>query len=72
MAGSKSERLRPVRGLVEPATVDGFRRVIENANEVYDLGYRLVGLVNLGPKQIGAVLLLMPSAPDHSGNLVDY
>ena len=53
----------PVRGDVQPATPDGFARLIAKANEVHADGLVLVGVVNVGPRTLGAVYVRMPERP---------
>lgn len=57
-----------VRGDVRAATPEGFAKLIQRANEVAGDGYRLVGVVNVGTKSLGAIYVHMPERPE--SNLV--
>ena len=56
----------PVRGDIQAATPEGFAKLITKANEVYDDGLMLVGIVNLsskGKEALGAVYVRLPQKP---------
>ena len=57
-----------MRGDTAPATPQGFAKLIQRANEVHGDGLMLVGIVNLGPKMLGAVYVRMPER--QTSNLV--
>jgi len=54
----------PVRGDIQAATPDGFAKLIAKANEVHADGLTLVGVVNVGPKALGAIYVRLPQRPE--------
>lgn len=58
----------PVRGDIQPATPDGFANLIARANAVHAKGLTMVGVVNVGPKHLGAIYVKLESP--RQGNLI--
>lgn len=54
---------KPVRGDMQPATPEGFAALVRKANDAYEDGLMLVGVVPVGPKLLGAVFVRM-AKPD--------
>lgn len=48
---------RPVQGSVHPATPDGFSTLLSDANLAHERGMRLVAIVPMGARHIGAVFV---------------
>lgn len=63
---TKMSRGRNVRGDIQPATAEGFANLVETADELFDQGFVLLGVVNLGPKALGGVYVKMPKKPTAS------
>jgi len=70
-------RGRFVRGDTAPATAEGFAKLLESADEAFEKGFALHGVVNLttivnGKRALalGAVFVRMPQPPKTS-NLID-
>lgn len=57
-----------VRGHITDATTAGFREMIEKANEAQQQGLTMIGIVNIGTKQLGGVFVQLPER--HEANLV--
>ena len=72
MTTTKTDRseVMPVRGHLEPATVAGFKTMIEKANDAYAIGLTMIGIVNIGQKTIGGIFVKLPKPPEPSGSLV--
>lgn len=66
---AKTEKGKLVRGVVKPATPAGFTELIEIANDAAHAGFMLVGVVPVGTKNIGGVLVTR--RPNPTANLVD-
>jgi hypothetical protein len=62
-----------VRGDVAAATPEGFARLIKKANKAAQRGYTLVGVVNVGGANLGAVYVRLPKgAPTRPhANIID-
>ena len=59
---------KPVRGDLQPATPDGFKKLIERANSAHQDGLTLVGVVTIGGDHIGGIFVRI--GPPHGPNLV--
>ena len=70
MTTTPKDKPKRVRGILKPASADGFKDLIESANDAAEAGFTLVGVVNVGRNAIGGVLVFMPRSPASTGNLV--
>jgi hypothetical protein len=66
----KRSDVMPVRGHLEPATREGFKNMIEKANESYAEGLTMIGIVNIGQRSLGGIFVNIPKPPKPSGSLV--
>lgn len=63
---AKTRGALPVRGTIQPATEQGFARLIEAANKAYDSGLLLISTLQLTTdegQKIAGVFVRMPEGP---------